>query len=66
MFFYSPAPALAQPVWDQLHAIQEAEIGERIVMATGLGMTESGAVRACSSTAPTCAPGDVGRADARA
>ena len=40
MFFYSGA-ALAQPVWDLLHEVQEAEIGERIVMGTGLGMTES-------------------------
>ncbi|MDO9438716.1 feruloyl-CoA synthase [Hydrogenophaga sp.] len=41
MFFYAGA-ALAQPVWDALHAAQEAEMGERIVMGTGLGMTESG------------------------
>ncbi|WP_296445307.1 feruloyl-CoA synthase, partial [Rhodoferax sp. UBA5149] len=41
MFFYAGA-ALAQPVWDALHRIQEAEVGERIVMGTGLGMTESG------------------------
>ena len=41
MFFYAGA-ALAQPVWDSLHQTQEAEIGERIVMGTGLGMTESG------------------------
>ncbi len=40
MFFYAGA-ALAQPVWDSLHETQEAEIGERIVMATSLGMTES-------------------------
>jgi feruloyl-CoA synthase len=40
MFFYAGA-ALAQPVWDLLHEVQEAEIGERIVMGTGLGMTES-------------------------
>jgi len=40
MFFYSGA-ALAQPVWDLLHQVQEEEIGERIVMGTGLGMTES-------------------------
>jgi len=40
MFFYSGA-ALAQPVWDLLHEMQEAEVGERIVMGTGLGMTES-------------------------
>jgi feruloyl-CoA synthase len=41
MFFYAGA-ALAQPVWDTLHEVQEREIGERIVMGTGLGMTESG------------------------
>jgi len=41
MFFYAGA-ALPQPVWDSLHRIAEAEIGERIVMGTGLGMTESG------------------------
>jgi feruloyl-CoA synthase len=40
MFFYSGA-ALAQPVWDLLHEVQEKEVGERIVMGTGLGMTES-------------------------
>ena len=40
MFFYSGA-GLSQPVWDSLHATQEAELGERIVMGTGLGMTES-------------------------
>jgi feruloyl-CoA synthase len=40
MFFYAGA-ALAQPVWDRLHAAQEQEIGQRIVMGTGLGMTES-------------------------
>jgi feruloyl-CoA synthase len=40
MFFYAGA-ALAQPVWDLLHEVQEAELGERIVMGTGLGMTES-------------------------
>jgi feruloyl-CoA synthase len=40
MFFYAGA-ALAQPIWDLLHEVQESEIGERIVMGTGLGMTES-------------------------
>ena len=40
MFFYAGA-ALAQPIWDSLHQTQEAEVGERIVMGTGLGMTES-------------------------
>ena len=41
MFFYAGA-ALAQPIWDSLFESQEQEIGERIVMTTGLGMTESG------------------------
>ena len=41
MFFYSGA-ALAQPIWDSLHTSQEREVGERIVMGTGLGMTETG------------------------
>lgn len=40
MFFYAGA-SLAQPVWDSLHRTQEAECCERIVMGTGLGMTES-------------------------
>ncbi len=41
MFFYAGA-ALAQPIWDSLFESQEREVGERIVMGTGLGMTESG------------------------
>ncbi len=41
MFFYAGA-ALAQPVWDALFASAEREVGERIVMTCGLGMTESG------------------------
>lgn len=41
MFFYAGA-ALAQPIWDSLYESQESEIGERIAMTTGLGMTESG------------------------
>ena len=41
MFFYAGA-ALAQPIWDSLYESQERETGERIVMGTGLGMTESG------------------------
>lgn len=58
MFFYSGA-GLAQPIWDLLHAIQEAEIGERIVMATGLGMTESGP-SAMFVNSPDVRAGDVG------
>jgi feruloyl-CoA synthase len=40
MQFYSGA-ALAQPVWDKLHATAEVACGERIVMTSGLGMTET-------------------------
>ena len=40
MQFYAGA-ALEQPVWDRLHANAVAHCGERIVMNTGLGMTET-------------------------
>ncbi len=40
MFFYAGA-ALAQPVWDSLYASEEEELGYRIPMTSGLGMTES-------------------------
>ncbi|MDP2988064.1 AMP-binding protein, partial [Hydrogenophaga sp.] len=58
MFFYAGA-ALAQPVWDALHAVQESEIGERIVMGTGLGMTESGPF-GIFVTSPNVKAGDLG------
>jgi feruloyl-CoA synthase len=58
MFFYSGA-GLAQPVWDSLHATAEAEISERIVMATGLGMTES-APSAMFVNSPNVKAGDIG------
>ncbi len=58
MFFYSGA-ALAQPIWDGLYESQEKEIGERIVMATGLGMTESGPF-AIFVTNPNVKAGDLG------
>jgi feruloyl-CoA synthase len=58
MFFYAGA-SLAQPVWDSLHATQEAEIGERIVMGTGLGMTESGPF-GIFVTSPHVRAGDLG------
>lgn len=57
-FFYSGA-GLSQPVWDTLHAVQEAALGERIVMATGLGMTES-APSALFVNSPDVAAGDIG------
>jgi feruloyl-CoA synthase len=58
MFFYSGA-GLAQPVWDSLHATAEAEVGERIVMSTGLGMTES-APSAMFTNSPNVKAGDIG------
>ena len=58
MFFYAGA-ALAQPVWDSMHTTQEAEIGERIVMGTGLGMTESGPF-GLFITNPDVKAGDIG------
>ncbi|WP_332748532.1 feruloyl-CoA synthase [Hydrogenophaga sp.] len=58
MFFYAGA-ALAQPVWDALHAVQEAEIGERVVMGTGLGMTESSPF-GIFVTSPDVKAGDLG------
>ena len=58
MFFYAGA-ALAQPIWDALHEVQEQEIGERIVMGTGLGMTESGPF-AIFVTGPNVRAGDLG------
>lgn len=58
MFFYAGA-ALAQPVWDSLYESEEAEIGERIVMTSGLGMTESGPF-GLFVTSPKVRAGDLG------
>jgi feruloyl-CoA synthase len=58
MFFYAGA-SLAQPVWDSLFESAEAEIGERIVMTSGLGMTESGPF-GLFVTSPDVASGDLG------
>lgn len=58
MFFYAGA-ALAQPIWDSLFQSQEREIGERIVMTTGLGMTESGPF-GIFVTNPNVKAGDLG------
>ena len=58
MFFYAGA-ALAQPIWDSLFASQEREVGERIVMTTGLGMTESGPF-GIFVTNPNVRAGDLG------
>ena len=43
--FMFAGAALSQAVWDQLHALAEASVGERVRVITGLGMTE---------TAPSC------------
>jgi feruloyl-CoA synthase len=58
MFFYAGA-ALAQPIWDSLFESQEREVGERIVMSTGLGMTESGPF-GIFVTSPNVQAGDLG------
>lgn len=58
MFFYAGA-ALAQPIWDSLFESQEREVGERIVMGTGLGMTESGPF-GIFVTSPDVRAGDLG------
>jgi feruloyl-CoA synthase len=58
MFFYAGA-ALAQPIWDSLYESAQLEIGERIVMTTGLGMTESGPF-AIFVTRPEVRSGDLG------
>jgi feruloyl-CoA synthase len=58
MFFYAGA-SLAQPIWDSLFATAEAEIGQRIVMTTGMGMTESGPF-AVFVTSPNVKAGDLG------
>ena len=58
MFFYAGA-ALAQPIWDSLYESEEKELGQRIVMTTGLGMTESGPF-AIFVTRPEVRSGDLG------
>jgi feruloyl-CoA synthase len=58
MFFFAGA-ALSQPVWDSLFTTAEAEIGERIVMTTGMGMTESGPF-GLFVTNPNVKAGDLG------
>jgi feruloyl-CoA synthase len=58
MFFYAGA-ALAQPVWDSLFESAEREIGQRVVMSTGLGMTESGPF-GIFVTSPNVKAGDLG------
>ena len=46
--FYAAA-SLAQPIWDSLHAAAEKACGERILMITGLGMTETAPFAVCAN-----------------
>jgi feruloyl-CoA synthase len=48
MLFYAGA-SLSQPVWDRLSALAARSCGERIVMITGLGMTETSPFALCAS-----------------
>jgi feruloyl-CoA synthase len=58
LFFYAGA-SLSQPVWDSLYESEEREIGQRIVMSSGLGMTESGP-HCLFVTTPHVKAGDLG------
>ena len=48
MFFFSGA-GLSQPVWDKLDELAEQEIGVRVRMLTGLGMTETSPFAICAN-----------------
>nr|WP_315466272.1 feruloyl-CoA synthase [uncultured Rhodoferax sp.] len=58
MFFFAAA-ALSQPIWDALFEVAESEVGERIVMNTGLGMTE-GCPFCMAVNSPNVQAGDIG------
>ena len=57
-FFFAGA-GLSQAVWDELDALGEAELGERICMLTGLGMTET-APSAMFALGPEVESGHIG------
>ena len=48
MLFFSGA-GLSQPVWDKLDRVAEQEIGHRVRMLTGLGMTETAPFAICAN-----------------
>jgi feruloyl-CoA synthase len=48
MLFYAAA-SLSQPIWDALHRLAEETVGERILMITGLGMTETAPFALCAN-----------------
>ena len=58
MFFYAGA-SLAQPVWESLFESAERELGERVVMTCGFGMTESSPY-GLFPTSPDIQAGDLG------
>ncbi|MBH1965453.1 MAG: feruloyl-CoA synthase [Comamonadaceae bacterium] len=58
MFFYAGA-SLAQPVWNALFESAEREVGQRIVMTCGFGMTESSPY-GLFPTSPDVRAGDLG------
>ena len=58
MFFFAGA-ALSQPVWNALFEVAEREIGERIVMNTGMGMTETSPF-SLAVNSPNMRSGDIG------
>ena len=48
MLFYAAA-SLSQPIWDSLHEAAARTCGERILMITGLGMTETAPFAVCAN-----------------
>ncbi|MFD1711711.1 feruloyl-CoA synthase [Ottowia sp. GY511] len=58
MFFYAGA-SLAQPVWESLFESAERELGQRVVMTCGFGMTESSPY-GLFVTSPDIQAGDLG------
>ena len=48
MLFYAAA-SLSQPIWDAMHRLAEDTVGERILMITGLGMTETAPFAICAN-----------------
>jgi len=58
LLFYAAA-GMSQPIWDAYRALAEEVCGERIIMATGLGATET-APMAIQTTWETDHPGIIG------
>jgi feruloyl-CoA synthase len=58
LLFYAAA-SLPQPVWDALERVAERTVGERILMVTALGMTETSPFAMCANGEARSA-GDVG------